>query len=345
MARFFFPGCIFLFALLLSCGGGGKKHRFSPAFYYWKTSFRLDAPFQQRVQEQGVQRLYLRFFDVKWDTAGKLAFPVSDIRFSGKLLFGEIVPVIYVTNEVMQQIPDSAVPALGEKILKRIRQLGASQAIDWPEAQIDCDWSETSEARYFALLQQLRDSLRREKKTLSATIRLHQVKYFERTGVPPVDRGMLMYYNMGDLADGKTLNSIYDPRTAANYLVNFERYPLPLDLALPWFSWTVVRRNERTIGLLNEVDEEKFNALENVERIGRTHARVKKEQRVAGRQLLPGDILRLEKAGLEECRAAAAQIAPYLRGKLQRVVIFDLQQERFTDDTEKYLEAVFSELD
>jgi hypothetical protein len=35
------------------------------------------------------------------------------------------------------------------------------------------------------------------KKKLSATIRLHQVKYFKKTKIPNVDSGVLMYYNMG----------------------------------------------------------------------------------------------------------------------------------------------------
>ena len=73
---------------------------------------------------------------------------------------------------------------------------------------------------------------------LSATIRLHQVKYREETGVPPVDYGVLMYYNMGHIS-AMGANSIYDRSTALRYLGKLREYPLPLDIALPMFAWGV----------------------------------------------------------------------------------------------------------
>ncbi len=46
---------------------------------------------------------------------------------------------------------------------------------------------------------------------LSSTIRLHQIKYRERTGVPPVERGMLMFYNMGQFSADPEARAIFDP--------------------------------------------------------------------------------------------------------------------------------------
>ncbi len=75
---------------------------------------------------------------------------------------------------------------------------------------------------------------------LSATIRLHQVKYFETTGVPPVKSGMLMFYNTGDLENPSEENSILNIETAELYLSGLEDYPMQLDIVLPLFSWAVV---------------------------------------------------------------------------------------------------------
>ena len=51
-------------------------------------------------------------------------------------------------------------------------------------------------------------------------------------GVPPVSRGVLMYYNMSEAGDFKTSNHILDLEVAGRYHVHFDDYPIPLDLAL-----------------------------------------------------------------------------------------------------------------
>ncbi|TND07450.1 MAG: hypothetical protein FD123_3228 [Bacteroidetes bacterium] len=316
-----------------------------PSFYYWKTVYDLPPDITERVRKIAGGRMYLRFFDVEWNSERADAFPVSDIVFRQQPAADTLVPVVYVTNEALREMPDTAVRALGARIFTRVAQLMTKAGNPpWPEIQLDCDWSESTKERYFALVKNVADSLHAKQKKLSVTIRLHQVKYFEKTGVPPADRGTLMFYNMGDLSDPKTKNSIYDPAVAGNYLVNFDRYPLALDLALPWFSWTVVQRNGKTAGLLNNMDEKQFAALKNVERIGAYRARVLQPQRIEGHDLQAGDLLRLEPVSLENCRAAAAQIAPYIRERNLRVIFFDLDQKQFTDETEKELEAVLAEL-
>jgi hypothetical protein len=71
------------------------------------------------------------------------------------------------------------------------------------------------------------------------------VKYRERTGVPPVDRGMLMFYNMGRFSADPEARAIFDLESARRYLARISSYPLPLDLALPMWSWTVAPRSLR----------------------------------------------------------------------------------------------------
>jgi hypothetical protein len=122
------------------------------------------------------------------------------------------------------------------------------------ELQIDCDWTDLTRAAFFDFVTELRVLVHREGALLSATIRLHQVKYRERTGVPPVDRGMLMFYNMGGITADADTRSIFDRARAESYLARLPEYPLPLDAALPIWSWTVHTRGDRVVGLLQSTD-------------------------------------------------------------------------------------------
>ncbi len=65
---------------------------------------------------------------------------------------------------------------------------------------------------------------------------------------------MLMFYNMADWKRADTRNSIYDLDVARHYTDFLEHYPLPLDVVLPLFRWTVVYRNNRFLSLLNNLD-------------------------------------------------------------------------------------------
>ena len=116
--------------------------------------------------------------------------------------------------------------------------------------QLDCDWTGSTRDRYFDLLQAVKKAV---SVPLSATIRLHQIKYAAQTGIPPVDRGMLMFYNMADWKQPNTHNSIYDLDVARRYTAFLETYSLPLDIVMPLFRWTVVYRNNRFLLLLNNV--------------------------------------------------------------------------------------------
>ncbi len=62
------------------------------------------------------------------------------------------------------------------------------------EIQIDCDWTERTRNAYFQLLTALKREPFLQGKILSATIRLHQVKYVQRSGIPPADRGRVCFF-------------------------------------------------------------------------------------------------------------------------------------------------------
>ena len=70
-------------------------------------------------------------------------------------------------------------------------------------------------------------------------------------GVPPVDRVMLMCYNLLPPLKEEDKNSILDLNELQSYLNLVDDYPLPMDIALPIFSYHFLYQNNQLEGLLN----------------------------------------------------------------------------------------------
>jgi hypothetical protein len=139
---------------------------------------------------------------------------------------------------------------------------------------------------------------------LSATIRLHQYKFPDRTGVPPADRGLLMFYNTGDIHDPDEPNSIFQPAAAEKYLHGAPpRYPLPLDVALPVFSWTLIYRDGDLWKIVPGVEPTQNSKLP---------------------YLRPDDLARFESVDTTLLRHAAALITEIHLAKDARVAFFHL---------------------
>jgi hypothetical protein len=237
--------------ILSACTTHTDTNKAAVSFYYWRTVFKLTSNERYTLRQNGVSKLYVRYFDVALQKGQPV--PLSAITFDEPPVDLHITPVIYIRNEVMLQ-PALNIDDLVGKVLSYIGQINSRHNIACDEIQIDCDWTLNSKEVYFRFIDVLKE---KSSKKLSATIRLHQVKYFRNTGVPAVDRGVLMYYNMGRIASDSS-NSIYDRKTAQLYTGSLKSYPLPLDIALPVFTWGIHVRNNTVIGLLNKVDETNF---------------------------------------------------------------------------------------
>jgi hypothetical protein len=215
--------CLFCFAKW-GCSHSEQPRRAAPAFYHWRTHLRLGPAERSYLDSLGAQRLYAKFFDVDWDGAAAQPVPLATIELDTALLAGlEIVPCVFITNRTLLNLPLQGVDSLAARIFQKINALAASPP---REIQFDCDWTERTRENYFALLTAFRQlalsdpsfTMQRPSFIISATIRLHQLKYPDKTGVPPADRGMLMCYNTGDLEDWATENSILDTKTLKSYL-------------------------------------------------------------------------------------------------------------------------------
>ncbi len=245
--------CILL-CLMVSCRQ--RHHHVNRSFYYWKTAykptnFELDA-----LQHLAIQKIYIRLFDLEWNTTAQTVYPLAVLRMRPVAdTTTQFVPVIFITQATLSHLQHNT-----DNIAARISSLAevvcSESGIRAAELQIDCDWTANTREAYFALLTALKKQPFLAGKELSCTIRMHQIKYTTSSGIPPVSHGVLMCYNMGNTRKYGDHNSILDVATARKYLGGTGTYPLHLNIALPLFSWSVLFREKRFVGILREVTPE-----------------------------------------------------------------------------------------
>ncbi len=308
-------GTIFFLA---SCHStpGRKNVTVSRGFYYWKSVFRNIADEQNVLKKEKVSKLYIKFFDVDWNYGTHQPFPLARILFADKpdsVL--QIIPVVFITNRCLNQLDSSSVPALAARIAALLENIcTASDIKNIPETQVDCDWTEKTKNKYFYLLNELHKHAFFSARLLSATIRMYQAKYKQRTGVPPVDKGLLMAYNMGNIRNPSAGNSILDPAELDKYIRDIGSYPLPLDLALPLFGWYVWFNSDQSYkGLIHEYDFVSPDSLP-VEHQPGGRFRFVKDYSVAGFSFRKGDILRKEDSSFEDIIKAGELFAKHYTG-------------------------------
>lgn len=300
-----------------------------PAFYHWQTQLRLSSAEQNYLASLHVKKLYVKFFDVDWDETSRQPIPLASVEIDTIRLTGlEIVPTIFITNRCLLNLPMLEVDSLAGRIFQKINSLAPNSP---SEIQFDCDWTEQTQARFFALLTSFKERLAHRPPTsvhsptlLSATIRLHQLKYSEKTGVPPVDRGMLMCYNMGDLDDWTTENSILDTEILKSYLSSSVNYPLPLDMALPLFRWGVLFRDGRLVKLLKDLSEADLQDTSRFNKTATNRYEVKKSTYLQAHYLYAGDQLRLEAVSAEALAAATDLVNPLRSGPPTTIAFYHL---------------------
>jgi hypothetical protein len=235
----------FIICLFFSCQ---QKEKPTISFYYWKTIFRLSPKEEHALSTNQVKRLYIRYLDIDLNPKTQKPYPRSPIRFEATASNFEIIPIVYIKNKVMLDTKLNVLD-LAQKTNNFIQEINSKNNISIQEIQIDCDWTLGSKDNYLRFIEAFKKI---SNKKLSATIRLHQIKYFKKTKIPNVDRGVLMYYNMGKIAPD-SLNSIYDRNIAYRYLSSLENYPLAIDIALPIYSWGIHIRDGKIIGLRNKI--------------------------------------------------------------------------------------------
>ena len=318
--------CLFLF--FQNCKKPPRNVKM--AFYHWKTS--VDISDFKNIKKE---KIYVHLFDVDWDEETHFPKPLAELQNIQKFKdFKNIVPVVFLTNKTFAQIIDYQIDTLALRVFEKINKntveerntdsIGKGGVFD--EIQFDCDWTATTRNAYFSFLKKIKTLFLNKK--ISATIRLHQVKYMDKTGVPPVDRGMLMAYNMGDLDDIKTDNSILNMGTLKKYLINFDKYPLELDVALPIFSWGIVFRDGEAVKIINNLSKNTLlqtpQYASQFQQNADNRFVLLKNQYLNGFYLYENDEIRIEDAPLSILKSTAQFLSQNIKSQQLTVAFYHL---------------------
>jgi hypothetical protein len=313
--------CILI--LLVFFAGCAQKNEIEVqrSFYYWKSVYNLSAREKQVVDSLSIQKLYVKFFDVEWNAARSAALPIAQIIFKENPVTNiQLVPVVFITNEAIAKCTDDAIDSLAQNIARLVQETSAVNHLPPSrEIQIDCDWTKTTKEKYFRLLRTIHGEEFFKEKTLSATIRLHQLKFLNETGVPPVDKGLIMCYNMGNLRDPGVKNSILETDLLKQYINHLKGYPLATDVALPIFDWWVWFRQNRFKGLVHSYTLPQGFA-------GRQKIIFEKDTVINGYTFEHNDWLRYEGTESVEIIEAAKIIRKKYTGSKINVVLYQLDE-------------------
>jgi len=328
---FFFLGC-------------KQKSIVYPTFYYWKTDYQNKKEESAYLNQFKSNSLYVRIMDVDFNPDLQLPVPVSPIKFSDPIpKETDIIPVVFIVNQVFNKIDTNQTVVMADRIAKfvaaKVKQAGKP---NYQELQIDCDWTKGTRNKYFKFLEQLKANPLLKGKTISVTLRLHQVKNIVSSGVPPAEKAILMCYNMGNLRKYGEQNSILDQNEMDLYLKDYlGQYPIPLDVALPIFEWAVVFRNGQYAGISKRIsqvqidDKKLFKQRENSILYD-----LLVDYPAAG--LKKGDVVRWERISPEDLLATSKFLSRYLAPRDRNLVFYHLDTDLLKHFTHEDLQKVIA---
>ena len=299
--------CLVAAALLSACSGE-KAAEPVRAVYYWSTVLDIDTAKTAFIKAHGVSRMYVRYFDVVQDDDGR-PVPNATLRFKTGVPGGlDVVPVVYIVNECMA----GDTSGLAANVLRRVLQMSETNDVKGVrEVQIDCDWTRRTRRRYFGFLQTLVRMAAERGLSVSATIRLHQLSETP----PPVKRGVLMMYNTGDFTDISCRKPILDMRDAAPYLRNLAQYKLPLAAAYPIYSWRILFRGGKYVGIMHRDDD---------------------------LPVLTGDTIVTRTPTVSDITEAARAVTARRSDATREVVLFDLSNQNITRYSHEDYETIYN---
>lgn len=231
----------FFLLILIAVSCSDPAIKVDRGIYFWENDTpALTEENSMALDSLKIQRLYVKIFEV--DRVGGENVPIakSALKLTSKDLKNrELIPCIYILNSVFLESSKEELDGLANNVVRLTiafldEKLSENGLIHFPEMQIDCDWSEKSQGNYFYFLRKVKFLTNR---TISCTLRLYPYKFHEKMGIPPCDRATLMCYNLLNPIKNPRKNSILDTDEMSKYLDVKTAYPIPLDVALPVYSW------------------------------------------------------------------------------------------------------------
>lgn len=308
--RAFFIGSV-LFCVFYFSTWKHEKH-VQRAFYYWENDAELTPEEDVILKNTKTNKLYVKFFEVEANPvlgAAPISKVALDLNGEEKYSLIEIVPTVFIRNEVFKTLTDGDLEELADNIVHLIRKkfkehFGASPELQ--EIQIDCDWTISTKDKYHAFLKILKSKIDWQ---LSATLRLYPYKFPDKMGVLPVDRAMLMCYNLLPPLETKNGNSILEIGELEKYLDGAEYYPVPLDVALPVFTNSLVYKNNQFAGIVHLTKKQLKGKIVPIDKFWYL---VTADTLIDNVRLEKGDKIKLERVTMQQLDQAIESITSYV---------------------------------
>jgi hypothetical protein len=318
--------------------GASDYYSDNDSYYDWFIEEKIRADIRDSLN---IKRIYVKILDIDWSPINK-AYPRSHNYLPEADSIFSFVPTIFITNRVFKEINEVEINDLSDKVFNKIYNGVDKKDAKIKEIQFDCDWTDSTREKYFQFLKIFKQKAKNCQ--ISATIRLYQYKYREKTGVPPVDKGMLMLYNLQDLKRYDIANSIFDAQEAKAYLDNQPKYPLPTDAALPLFSWAVGFHEGEAVALHNGVSQVQADTLSFLKKEKKHYYEVKKDCTFEGHYYRTGDKIKVEYIDQEGLQSAANLAKNVIYGENPNIVFYHLDQkiiERYGFQNLKNIQKIF----
>ena len=321
-----------------SCKGSNEPikrmpHEPANAVYYWKTVFSLSSGEQEFIRENHIKRIYVRFFDViveDTDLNGEEEIvPNATVKFqTNQIPVKEIIPTVYITLDALKAMKGKE-SHWAMTIARRIANMCSYNEIrQVGEVQLDCDYAARQQEAFYKLCYATGLKLHMQDIKLSVTVRLHNL----RQEPPPADCGVLMVYNTASVRNPNTRNSIIDPADVNSFLRKKPCYALPLDVAYPTFSWSVIADS----GRMKLSQRTNWNDTTLYLRTGDNTYTVKSRHFMDGTELSEGAEIRVERSDFASVMAAKRIVDNAFRQDTSRNVLLyhldSLNLSKFTDN-------------
>lgn len=348
MKLYFAFVCFLLsFLVLVSCSKNQSTLTDGNGIYYWRTTLTFNDYERDFLKKHKVSKMYVRFFDVdkEWGVkSNNCVTPNATLIFNDSVPEGlEIVPTIYITTSAMEAMRLKE-DEYAEKIIKRVYAMCKQNGITFNEMQLDCDWTKSTRDNFFKLCEEIKSRMD-STKVLSSTIRLHQLIQ----EAPPVDKGVLMVYNTGNLMEMTTDNSIFSFKDIEPYLRDdrLAKYNLPLDVAYPTYGWSVVYHPGQDkyyfLKLMHKTDFSQYNGLR---RIGKNMFEATRNINLTledknSTEVYKGWRIRVERPTASEILQVKNLIESQLRDKPHTNILYHLDETQLSHYSDNEINKIY----
>ena len=133
-----------------------------------------------------------------------------------------------------------------------------------------------------------------------------------------------MYYATTNPLEFNDNNSILDNKLAENYCKNIEQYPIPLDVALPIYSWAILENQVGEKRLLNGIRNEKLKDTSLYKSSKPNFYLVKKDHYLDGNYIYEDYTIKIEEISKAQLQQSATFLKNKIKNKELNTIFFQL---------------------